>query len=92
MEVIRHAHPRLGLIVSESDAMVDRSQDESRNGRLSHQSGAVSGLIQQTVHRHERVTGGEIRGRKRPVPCERAVQSESDEKRLARGRAGVDAD
>jgi hypothetical protein len=45
MDVIRPNRRRMGLMVSQLGAMVDQSLHASRNGGLSWESGASSGLI-----------------------------------------------
>jgi hypothetical protein len=66
MDVIRHDHPRMHLVMAEFGAVFDRSKDHLGNGRLSEEGGTT-----------RRMAGSQMRGRKRRrggrLSCSRKV-------------------
>jgi hypothetical protein len=83
MDVIGHDHPRVQLVMSNFDAVFHRSKNQLSNARLSEEGRATPGLIEQPVHRDERLAGGQIGGRKGAILGKTAMQPEGDEQGLA---------
>ena len=72
MDVIGHDHPRVQLVVPDFRSVLDRSQDELRNGRLFEKGEAAASVIEQAVHGDEDFAGrlsckGKAMNRGRPT-------------------------
>ncbi|MGD0522850.1 MAG: hypothetical protein ABSA48_16465, partial [Terracidiphilus sp.] len=83
MDVIGHDYPRVHLIVSKLDAVLERSQNQFSNARLPEEHRPAPGLIEKAVHGNEGFAGGDIRGSKRTMCRKTIVQAERDKQGLA---------
>ena len=58
MDVVRHDHPGVDLIISDFRAILDRGKDELCNLGLPQESGAAAGLIEYSVQRYKGLARG----------------------------------
>jgi hypothetical protein len=83
VDVIDHDHPRVQLIVSDFDAVLDGGQDQFRDGRLPEKGRAAPSVVEQAVHGDESFAAGHIRGGKETIRGKTAMQAEGYEEALA---------
>ena len=69
------------MIISDVSAPVNRFQDDSRDGRLPKESGAIAPLIEQLIHRPKRFTRSDTGGRKEAITWKAVPQAECDKLR-----------
>ena len=73
VNVIRHHHEGVQRVVTDL-AIAKRVDDNLRDFRAAQMEGPRPALLEETIHRDERLTGGNARIREGPMPGQARVE------------------